>query len=307
MSSLHISFSAEPVFHVGSLAITNSILTSIIVSVLLILFALIVRKQLSFSGKPGRLQSFVEMIIEALNNLVVETAGKGKKSKMFAPIIITFFLFILVNNWFGLLPGVGTVGFMEKKESTVIEEVQQVQAAELTQDEPAQASPTTQEEHATTTEEVVQETTTHEEEKTEEHAGEEVFVPYLRAGTADLNTTIALALISMVLVQFMGFRFLGFSYLKKFFDFSNPIAFFVGILELVSDISKIISFAFRLFGNIFAGEVLLAVISSLIPVVLPMPFYGLELFVGLVQALVFAMLSLVFFNMATLGHGGEEH
>lgn len=81
--------------------------------------------------------------------------------------------------------------------------------------------------------------------------------------------------------------------------------FFVGILELVSEFSKVISFAFRLFGNIFAGEVLLVVIMSLVGVIVPMPFYGLEIFVGFVQALVFSMLTLVFFNMATLSH--DEH
>jgi F-type H+-transporting ATPase subunit a len=138
--------------------------------------------------------------------------------------------------------------------------------------------------------------------KSDESHDKGVFVPYLRAGTADLNTTIALALISFTLIQIFGVQYSHLGYFKKFFNFSSPIDFFVGVLELISEIGKIISFAFRLFGNVFAGEVLLVVISALVPILIPMPFYGLEIFVGLVQALVFAMLSLVFYNIATQHH-----
>ena len=137
--------------------------------------------------------------------------------------------------------------------------------------------------------------------------GHQTFVPILRAPTADINTTFALGLLSMVMVQVFGFQHLKFSYFKKFFNFSNPINFFVGILELISDISKIISFAFRLFGNIFAGEVLLAVMGFLAPALVPIPFLGLEIFVGFIQALVFGMLSIVFFNIATISHDQIEH
>ncbi len=136
--------------------------------------------------------------------------------------------------------------------------------------------------------------------------GKEVFIPILRGPTADINTTLALAIIAMVMVQVYGFRFQGLHYLKKFFNFSNPINAFVGILELVSEFSKIISFTFRLFGNIFAGEVLITVMTFLVPVIAPMPFYALEIFVGIIQGLVFMMLATVFINMATLGHGDEH-
>ena len=129
--------------------------------------------------------------------------------------------------------------------------------------------------------------------------GHEKFVPLFRAGTADFNTTLGLALISMVIIQITGFKTLGISYLKKFFSFGNPINFFVGILELISEFSKILSFAFRLFGNIFAGEVLLTVIAFLIPILAPVPFMGLELFVGFIQALVFSMLTGIFLSLAT--------
>ena len=127
-----------------------------------------------------------------------------------------------------------------------------------------------------------------------------------RGPTADLNTTLALAVFAMVSVQIAGFKFLGFHYSSKFFNFKGPIDFFVGLLELSSEFSKIISFAFRLFGNIFAGEVLLTVMAFLMPLFGPIPFLGLEVFVVLVQALVFSMLALVFMNLATMGHG-ESH
>ena len=135
--------------------------------------------------------------------------------------------------------------------------------------------------------------------------GKEAFIPLFRAATADLNTTLALAIIVVCFIQFAGLSTLGLSYLKKFINFTSPIGFFVGILELVLEVSKIISFAFRLFGNIFAGEVLLTVVAFLIPIVAPIPFLGLELFVGVIQALVFSMLTAVFLLMATTGH--EEH
>ncbi len=128
------------------------------------------------------------------------------------------------------------------------------------------------------------------------------FVPFLRGATADINTTLALAIFAVVSVQFFGYKFQGIRYFKKFLDLSNPINFFVGFLELVSEFSRIMSFAFRLFGNIFAGEVLLAVIAFLVPLFASLPFLGLEIFVGLIQAIVFSTLTLVFINIATAEH-----
>jgi F-type H+-transporting ATPase subunit a len=139
--------------------------------------------------------------------------------------------------------------------------------------------------------------------KTEGTDGHGEAVHLLRAPTADLNTTLALAIFSVLTAQFYGFKYLGAKVqLSKFFDFSNPINFFVGILELISEVSKILSFSFRLFGNVFAGEVLLLVIGFLIPLVATTPFLILELFVGFIQALVFAMLSLVFISLAVEHH-----
>ena len=128
------------------------------------------------------------------------------------------------------------------------------------------------------------------------------FVPLLRGATADINTTLALAIFAIVSVQIFGYKHRGMRYFKKFLDFSNPINLFVGFLELISEFSRMISFAFRLFGNIFAGEVLLAVIAFLVPLLASLPFLGLEIFIGFIQALVFSTLTLVFINIATSEH-----
>ncbi len=287
MTGIHVSISAETIFHLGPIPITNSIFASLIISALLIIFALITRISLKKTDKPTGLQNVAEWIVETLYNLVYSVTGDVKKSKLFFAPVITFFLFILLNNWFGLLPGFGTIGFNHQAESS--EEVTQEQTGAIPIDETI-APQVEATDHQVSNAPI---------ENAEEHS---VFVPYLRAGTADLNTTIALALISFTMIQIFGVKFSQLGYFKKFFNFSSPINFFVGILELISEIGKIISFAFRLFGNVFAGEVLLVVISALVPILIPMPFYGLEIFVGLVQALVFAMLSLVFFNIATQHH-----
>ena len=243
--ALNISVAAEPIFHIGEFAVTNSLLTSWIVSGLLILFALwFSRKPLKDRPTGASVQNLVELIIGGLYGFFAQIVGPNKAKKFF-PLSATFFLFILFSNWFGLLPGVGSLGIWE------------------------------------------------------EHAGQKVLVPLFRAATADINTTLALAIISVVFIQYSGLEALGIDYLKKFFNFSPPIHFTVGILELVSEFTKIISFAFRLFGNIFAGEVLLTVMAFILPFLAPLPFLGLEVFVGLIQALVFVMLTLVFLQLAT--------
>ena len=128
-------------------------------------------------------------------------------------------------------------------------------------------------------------------------------VALLRSPAADLNFTLALAIIAVFTTNFFGIVVLGvFAHIKKFLNFSSPINFFVGILEIVSEFAKIISFSFRLFGNVFAGEVLLVIITALAPFVIPLPFYGLEIFVGFIQALVFTALTLVFIKMAIETH-----
>jgi F-type H+-transporting ATPase subunit a len=256
-AGLHVSISAEPIAEVFGFSITNSIFTSLIVSTLLILFAIIFRSRLKQTNRPTGVQNVVELIIESLYNFVHSITENTARTKLFFPIIATFFIFIILNNYIGLLPGVGSI--------MVPKAVEAAHAAEA-----AEAG------HSLT--------------------------PIFRAATADLNTTLALALISVVLTQIYGVSHLGLAYFKKFFNFSNVLQAFVGFLELISEFAKIISFAFRLFGNIFAGEVLLSVMTYLVKVIVPSPFYALELFVGFIQALVFSMLSLIFFNMATKHH-----
>lgn len=270
MANLHISVSAEPVARLGSLVLTNSMLSSLIVTVGLIAFALYTHKKIAPTKTPKGLQALLESIVEALYGLVVGISGERKARQIF-PIIATFFIFILLGNWLGLLPGVGTI---------TVPEIETAIAAESTPPHEAELeSSTTQPK----------------------------LVPLFRGPTADLSITLALALISVTLTQYVGLKNLGLSYLTKFINFKSPIHFFIGILELIAEGAKILSFAFRLFGNIFAGEVLLAVMAFLVPIFAPLPFIGLEVFVGLVQALVFSMLTLVFMNLATISHEAEEH
>lgn len=139
--------------------------------------------------------------------------------------------------------------------------------------------------------------------------GHEVFLPLLRSAYSDINLTLSIALISVFMTQVFGLMGLGFKhYAGKFFvnPFKDFIGSFVGLLELISEFAKVISFSFRLFGNVFAGEVLLAVIGFLLPFIAPLPFYGLELFVGFIQALVFSLLTAVFMKMAVTSHGDDS-
>ncbi len=245
----HLSLSAEKIWYWGPLPITNSLIATWIVGGALIIFALYLRFSLRLI--PLKIQNLTEIIVEGFYQLVQKTLGP--RADYFFPLIFTFFIYITFLNWFGLIPGVGTIGIYK----TIYEEG---------------------------------------------HL-KETFVPLLRGGSADLNTTLALALISVILTQIWGFKTLGWrNHLQKYFNFKSFIRFFTGILELVSELARIISFAFRLFGNIFAGEVLLAVVASLVPLFAPLPFLGLEIFVGVVQALVFSMLTAVFIKMATSHH-----
>jgi len=242
MANLNISISAEPLFHAGPVTITNSIASSWIISLLLIGLALYVSKNIKNTNRPKGLQNVTEMIVEALYNLTKGITESPVRTNLIFPFVFSFFLWIILNNWFGLLPGVGTIGFREI------------------------------------------------------HDGHSVFIPYFRAGTSDLNTTLALALISCVSTWILGIKMLGVHYFARF---KNP-------LELISEFSRLISFTFRLFGNIFAGEVLLVVMTSLVPIVIPSVFIGMEIFVGTIQAFVFSILTLIFMNLAMESHGDSH-
>lgn len=248
---MEISLAAEKIGSILGLPITNSMLMTWIAGIFLIIISFLATRKTSIV--PRGIQNFMETVIEFLFNTVNDVIGDREQSKKYFPLLATIFIFIITNNWLGLLPGVGTVGFHEQIH------------------------------------------------------GKEVLVPLLRGGNADLNMTIALAAIAVIAVQIFGIVAIGFvKNTKKYINFSNPINTFVGFLELISEVSRTISFAFRLFGNIFAGEVLLTVIAMIIPYVVPLPFMGLELFVGAIQALVFTMLTLVFIKTAITPHGAEH-
>lgn len=299
---LHIAISAEELFSVGSIEIANTLFTSFVVTAILVAFLFLANrhiKQHAADDKPTRFQSLLEMVVGGIYGLVESVTGPGKKLVTFAPIIGSFLIFIALNNWIALLPGVHTIkltGEPTVKLSNVPAwmQPQDVYAAETTIEAAYSETETDHQEVAAA-------------ESGDEHAAENTdekhhAVDLFRGANADLNMTLAVALISVGLTQIIGVQFAGFAYFKKFFNFSDPVSMFIGLLELVAEFSKIISFAFRLFGNIFAGEVLISVIKFLVPVLLPVPFMGFEIFVGGLQAYVFAMLSLVFFNMAASEH-----
>lgn len=275
---LHISISAEKIGSIGSFPITNSLLATWSVMVVLFVIAIVAGRNLRLVPTHG--QSIIELLIETLYNFFENVIGH--EIKRVFPLVASLFLFILVANWEGLLPGFGTIGFFHEAAT------QQTVQSQATAHDPDVAQV-----------ESGIDTSTNPEQKPSEDATEtKKFVPLLRGATADLNMTIALALIAVLAMQYFGFTTLGIKYSTRFFNFSNPIMFFVGLLEIISDISKVMSFAFRLFGNIFAGEVLLAVMAFLMPFIAPMPFLFMELFVGFIQAVVFSTLTAVFVNVA---------
>ncbi|MBN1660778.1 MAG: F0F1 ATP synthase subunit A [Anaerolineae bacterium] len=303
-----ISIPAETVFHLFGFPISNTLLSAWLTMLVLILGSWLITRRMKLV--PGRWQSALEMIVEGLYGLVENAAGPKWTPKFF-PIVTTIFLFVLVGNWLGLTPLFGGWGVLHEshgEEGHPVEWVGDshsvgiwVRGEEAPLEEGAEA---------------------------EEHPEIYLLAPMFRAPSTDMNFTLALALVSVALTQYFGVRALGISYFAKFLAvggivkafrapgmgcggriasfFMGIIDIFLGIVETISEIGKVVSFSFRLFGNIFAGEVLLGVMAFLIPFVVSLPFFGLELFVGLVQALVFMMLSVAFFVVATSGHG-EEH
>jgi F-type H+-transporting ATPase subunit a len=175
--------------------------------------------------------------------------------------------------------------------ASVVHGTQVHETAEAVDEAPVQVI----DEHGVTTEEV--------EQSAEPEKEEMLHIPLFRGNNADINATLALAIISVFMIQVYGIQFLGLkTYISKFLNFKDPIYFVLGILEIISEVSKVVSFAFRLFGNIFAGEVLLTIVAFLVPVLASFPFVILEVFVGLVQALVFSMLTSVFLSLAVSHH-----
>jgi F-type H+-transporting ATPase subunit a len=294
-----IEVAAEPI---GLGPITNALLTSFILSGIIVGLAFFIGR--SLKEKPSGLQNIVEVLIEALDGMVNNIAPK-KWAPTFFPILATIFIYLLFANWFSLLtPLLGSFGIIHPTEHGGIP-VENVTFITGGPDDLHHEEAGMEESHGEAAEEA----------HGEEGGLEVMVVPLFRAPSSDLNLTFALALITMILVQVFGFWERGLGYLGNFirvdgFSKKGPmmgaIDFFVGLLEGVSEFAKIISFSFRLFGNVFAGEVILIVIPSLVSLLLLLVFFGLEIFVGVIQAFVFFILSLVFFTMATQHHG-EEH
>ncbi len=295
-----ISVAAEPI---GLGPVTNALFTSFILSTILVIGAFFIGRNLK--EVPGGVQNVVEMAIESLEKFISDIAPR-KWAPVFFPILATIFIYLLFVNWFSLLtPLLGSFGIVHSTEhgGIPVEETKWgIPSVMFLSGSPETITPLHHGEAAT--------------EGETEHGGakQAIIVPFFRAPSSDLNLTFGLALISVFLSQLFGIMALGPGYFSKFFQIGafakkglglGFIDFFMSIIELVSEIARIISFAFRLFGNIFAGEVVLIIMSSLVSLLLIVVFFGLEIFVGLIQAFVFFILSLVFWSMATQSHG--EH
>jgi len=304
-----ISIAAEPVFDLFGFTITNTLVASWFTMLFLIVSAWAITRKVK--AVPGRWQSLLEMIIEGFYGLVEGAAGP-KWAPRFFPVVMTIFLFVIASNWLGLTPLYGSWGPLHHAEAGEGHPVVWV-------NEGHSVGFLVKEDAAPEAAEAASE---------EEHGEGYKLAPLFRAATTDMNFTLALAIVSVALTQYFGIRALGVGYLGKFIAVGGivkaftgaglgcagrigalvmgVIDLFIGIVESISEIGKVVSFSFRLFGNIFAGEVLLGVMAFLIPYVVSLPFFGLELFVGLVQALVFMMLTVAFFVVAVSSHG-EAH
>jgi F-type H+-transporting ATPase subunit a len=285
----HILVAPERVTHaplftlpvIGEFYLTNTLTTLILVNIIVILLALAVRNSLLKSDLvPTGISGAMEALVEVLYNLTESTAGRW--AKPIFPWFASILIIVLISNWMGLIPGMEAVGALEE-----------VPAGEHGYNA-IFAGPL----GLLTAEE-----------------GHYSVVPWFRGMSTDLNFTFALALISVIATQVIGFRALGPGYLFRFFNvlsvfrrpFFGVMDFIVGLLELLSTLALILSFAFRLFGNMFAGMVLLFLVASMVPAFAPSLVMTFEFFIGAIQAFVFGMLTLVFMAQATQGHGAEEH
>ncbi len=269
VSQPHPELPAEEVFHLFGFPITNSIIAAWVTIIILVGLSYAVTRRMKLI--PGRLQAAFEFLLGWLYDLCQSVAGEENGRKFF-PIVATIFLFVGFNAWLALLPGYGSII---------------VHTAE----------------------------------------GE---VHLLRPANTDINMPLALALVTFVFVEFFGLRTLGIRYLSKFLNvreffggvkqvfkgkikdglfglFTGAIGIFTGLLEGLSELIRIISLTFRLFGNMTAGEILLLVAMFLIPWVFALPFYGLELLIGFIQAIIFGGLTLIFLTMAVESHEEEAH
>jgi F-type H+-transporting ATPase subunit a len=284
---IHISIAPETLFMVGPVHVTNSLLTMFIVMALLLIGGAAIAR--SARLVPGRWQGIFEVTAAFILELVESTGGKRFGRKIF-PLVGALFIFIAVANYSGVLPGIGTIGFYHTEPA----------AAETaaTGGEIATAESTTIEGAGVVVD--------------AEHADEphQVLVPLFRAPNADLNMTLAMALVTFTTVQVLGVRAHGAGGRIK--HMAEPVFLFP--IEVISELGRIISLSARLFGNVFAGEVLLGVMYALVnaikiaivPLLVPVIFIFLELLFGTIQALVFALLTAIYITLAAGDHGPEH-
>ncbi len=344
-----ISLKAEPIISFGGFDITNSMLTTLIVGVILSILVI------SALGRPklvpGRWQAFWEFIVESQLNQSEGAMGRKSGRRLF-PLLATFFVYILFANWFSLLPGIGSIGFYEPQVEVPLDATVPLNKPALNGSPYAYAQTNTlvklvddngnelkdkileagtmvrfDPAKVTADKVAVQPVETKGHKATEPVEGQpegyvalnqltgakvyRVLVPFLRAPNADLNMTLGMALISIILVQILAIRSHGLGgYIKEFFP--KPYAFDIILtpVEIIGQLSRVLSLTFRLFGNVFAGEALLAIILRIAGPTLFI-FIGLELFFGLIQALVFTGLSTAYMTIAVMGqeggHGTNEH
>jgi len=269
LDELNITIRAEELFSIGPLVVTNSILATWVVMLILTVAAWHVRRHLVECPPAHSLQNVVQTVFEGLLEYLERFAGPLVRP--YFSLAATFFIFILTLNMFSLFPGFGSIGLWRDEE------------------------------------------------------GARTFVPLFRGATADLNTTVAFALASVLSAQAFGVRIQGaMAYLGRFIRvgafvrffrqlssgkvepgllLTGALDFFIGLLDIFEELTKVISFSFRLFGNMFGGEVLLLVMAFILPYVVSLPFIGLEIMTGVVQAVIFTILSTAFAVRAASTHG----
>jgi F-type H+-transporting ATPase subunit a len=263
---------AEPIFHIGpptgGFTVTNSLFTSWIVFIIIVIISIAIR--LKLTSIPRGIQNLFEMFYEGAESLADQVTGSRAITEKALPIVLTVFIVILLNNWIGILP-LGGLGLIE----------------------------------------------------TTEHG--KFFIPFIRSGTADINGTLALSLLSVIGSNIFGIMSIGlWKTLNKYVNLQElggivtkiqkdpmiivtaPIMFVVGLLEIIGEIAKVASLSFRLFGNVFAGEVLLAAMASIFAYILPLPFLLFEVFVGVMQAFIFSILTLVYYTISSQDHSHDE-
>jgi len=249
MDAIHVSIKAGVLTHWFGIPITNTLLMSWVVVIVLVTFAFIMRSKLKLI--PSKMQLLMEILLEQILQFMENTLESKVLAMRYFPLIVSLFLFIFIANLFEFIPGIGSIGVLANEVNEAAGE------------------------HGTG------------------------FTPLLKSMNTDLNVTLALSLISFLVIEISGIVMVGFfRYFSRFFNFQSPIMFFVGIIEFVSELIRLISFSFRLFGNIFAGEVLLSVVVFFVPFIMPVPFMAFEVFVGFMQAAIFSLLTLFFLKLA---------